>query len=139
MTITNINIGTVANDGTGDTLRGAFNTVNDNFQEVQSSFASQVTEESLAITLEDYVTTQELQDITDPIGEDIASLFTGLDGKANTVHTHSISNITGLQSSLDSKATLTQLNAQVANLNNAISQINIVLADLISRIEALEA
>ena len=35
MAINTINIGAVANDGTGDPIRTAFDTVNDNFQFVQ--------------------------------------------------------------------------------------------------------
>ena len=35
-----INIGTVANDGTGDTIRGAFNNVNANFTEVYGNISS---------------------------------------------------------------------------------------------------
>ena len=36
MTITNINIGTIANDGTGDDLREAFIKVNNNFAELDA-------------------------------------------------------------------------------------------------------
>jgi hypothetical protein len=35
MAIDTINIGAIANDGTGDTLRAAFDTVNENFSFVQ--------------------------------------------------------------------------------------------------------
>ena len=41
----NINIGTLPNDGTGDTLREAFNKVNTNFQElvaIDSSFSGDI-------------------------------------------------------------------------------------------------
>lgn len=40
---------------------------------------------------------------------------TALSGKANSSHTHSISNVTNLQSTLDSKATQTALNTHTSN------------------------
>jgi hypothetical protein len=40
MTITNINIGTIANDGTGDPLRQAFDKINDNFSELYARGAA---------------------------------------------------------------------------------------------------
>ncbi|MFN3892007.1 MAG: hypothetical protein ACK4MV_16550 [Beijerinckiaceae bacterium] len=38
------------------------------------------------------------------IDDDIALLFAGLNGKANSTHSHSISDVTGLQAALDAKA-----------------------------------
>lgn len=67
-----INVGTVANDGTGDTPRTAFTKVNDNFIELYAA--------------------------------DIL-LQSAIDTKAPTVHTHAISEITNLQTTLDSKQT----------------------------------
>jgi hypothetical protein len=43
MTITNINIGTIANDGTGDDLREAFIKVNNNFTELNARSAESTT------------------------------------------------------------------------------------------------
>lgn len=107
MTFSNINIGLSPNDGLGDKLRDAFVIVNDNFLEVEEFLVSQVTQSYLTATLSNYVTNQQLQDTLDPVGADISTLFTSLDDKAPLVHTHSVSNVTGLQGQLDGKATLT--------------------------------
>jgi len=131
MTFSNINIGLSPNDGTGTVLRTAFQYVNDNFDEVNTFMLSQVTTSYLTATLSNYVTNQELNDVVEPIGVDISTLFTSLDDKAPLVHTHSVSNVTGLQGQLDSKATLTQLNNAIAALNDTIAELNITLANKI--------
>jgi len=131
MTFSNINIGLSPNDGTGDVLRTAFQYVNDNFDEVNTFMLSQVTESYLTATLSNYVTNQELNDVVEPIGVDISTLFTSLDDKAPLVHTHSVSNVTGLQGQLDSKATLTQLNNAIAALNSTIADLNITISNKI--------
>lgn len=131
MTFSNINIGLSPNDGTGDVLRTAFEIVNSNFDDVETFLVSQVTINYLTATLSNYTTQQELNDVVEPIGVDISTLFTSLDGKAPLVHTHSVSNVTGLQGQLDSKATLTQLNNAIADLNSTIADLNITLADKI--------
>ena len=128
MTFSNINIGLSPNDGTGDVLRTAFEIVNDNFLEVEEFLVSQVTQSYLTATLSNYVTNQELNDVVEPIGVDLSTLFTSLDGKAPLVHTHSVSNVTGLQGQLDSKASITQLNNAIADLNDTIAQLNITLS-----------
>lgn len=131
MTFSNINIGLSPNDGTGDVLRTAFEIVNDNFLEVEEFLVSQVTESYLTATLSNYTTQQELNDVVEPIGVDISTLFTSLDDKAPLVHTHSVSNVTGLQGQLDGKATLTQLNNAIAALNDTIAELNITLSNKI--------
>jgi len=131
MTFSNINIGLSPNDGTGDVLRTAFQIVNDNFLEVEEFLVSQVTESYLTATLSNYTTQQELNDAVEPIGIDISTLFTSLDDKAPLVHTHSVSNVTGLQGQLDGKATLTQLNNAIAALNDTIAELNITLSNKI--------
>jgi len=131
MTFSNINIGLSPNDGTGDVLRTAFEIVNDNFLEVEEFLVSQVTESYLAATLSNYVTNQELNDVVEPIGVDLSTLFTSLDGKAPLVHTHSVSNVTGLQGQLDSKASITQLNNAIAALNSTIADLNITISNKI--------
>ncbi len=131
MTFSNINIGLSPNDGTGTVLRTAFQYVNDNFDEVNTFMLSQVTESYLTATLSNYVTNQELNDVVEPIGVDISTLFTSLDDKAPLVHTHSVSNVTGLQGQLDSKATLTQLNNAIAALNSTIADLNITISNKI--------
>jgi hypothetical protein len=131
MTFSNINIGLSPNDGTGDVLRTAFQIVNSNFDEVEEFLVSQVTESYLTATLSNYATIQLVQDIVEPIGVDLSTLFTSLDGKAPLVHTHSVSNVTGLQGQLDGKATLTQLNNAIADLNDTIAQLNITISNKI--------
>jgi len=131
MTFSNINIGLSPNDGTGTVLRTAFQYVNDNFDEVNTFMLSQVTESYLTATLSNYVTNQELNDVVEPIGVDISTLFTSLDDKAPLVHTHSVSNVTGLQGQLDGKATLTQLNNAIAALNDTIAELNITISNKI--------
>lgn len=131
MTFSNINIGLSPNDGTGDVLRTAFEIVNDNFLEVEEFLVSQVTESYLTATLSNYATIENVQEIVEPIGIDISTLFTSLDDKAPLVHTHSVSNVTGLQGQLDGKATLTQLNNAISNLNDTIAELNITLSNKI--------
>jgi len=55
MTLKIINVGTVANDGTGDTIRGAFTNVNANFIEVYANIAS-ITANIAGIDLEQNTT-----------------------------------------------------------------------------------
>ena len=131
MTFSNINIGLSPNDGTGTVLRTAFQYVNDNFDEVNTFMLSQVTTSYLTATLSNYTTQQELNDAVEPIGIDISTLFTALDDKAPLVHTHSVSNVTGLQGQLDGKATLTQLNNAIAALNSTIADLNITISNKI--------
>ena len=131
MTFSNINIGLSPNDGTGTVLRTAFQYVNDNFDEVNTFMLSQVTTSYLTATLSNYVTNQELNDVVEPIGVDISTLFTSLDDKAPLVHTHSVSNVTGLQEQLNSKATITQLNNAISALNETIAELNVTISNKI--------
>ena len=50
MTIQTINIGQIANDGTGDDLRAAFDKVNDNFVDLNTRFPNDATGENLGPT-----------------------------------------------------------------------------------------
>lgn len=50
MTIQTINIGQIANDGTGDDLRAAFDKVNDNFVDLNTRFPNAATGENLGPT-----------------------------------------------------------------------------------------
>ena len=131
MTFSNINIGLSPNDGTGTVLRTAFQYVNDNFDEVNTFMLSQVTTSYLTATLSNYVTNQELNDVVEPIGVDISTLFTSLDDKTPLVHTHSVSNVTGLQEQLNSKATITQLNNAISALNETIAELNVTISNKI--------
>lgn len=131
MTFSNINIGLSPNDGTGDVLRTAFQIVNSNFDEVETFLVSQVTQSYLTATLSNYETTADAQSSHNQLQLDINALSTSLDNKAPLIHTHSVSNITGLQGQLDSKATLTQLNNAIAALNDTIAELNITLSNKI--------
>lgn len=131
MTFSNINIGLSPNDGTGDVLRTAFEIVNSNFDDVETFLVSQVTINYLTATLSNYTTLNSFNSNNNVIGATLSSLQTQIDGRALLVHTHSVSNVTGLQGQLDAKATLTQLNNAIADLNNTIADLNITLADKI--------
>lgn len=61
-----------------------------------------------SVDLSDYYTKEQTNDLLD-LKQDLGSyatsaqLTSGLAGKANTIHTHSVSDVTGLQAALDSK------------------------------------
>ena len=131
MTFSNINIGLSPNDGTGDVLRTAFQIVNDNFSEVENFLVSQVTDSYLSATLSNYVTLISFNNQNDSIGATISTLQSDINNRALLVHTHSVSNVTGLQGQLDSKATLTQLNNAIAALNDTIAELNITISNKI--------
>lgn len=62
-----------------------------------------------------------------------SALTNGLAGKANSSHTHLISNVTNLQSSLDAKATVAALNSlseTVANLQNSLNSLTTKVNDI---------
>ncbi len=50
MSVKTINIGQLANDGTGDDIRTAFDKVNDNFQDLNARFPTAATGENLGAT-----------------------------------------------------------------------------------------
>ncbi len=131
MALTNIYIGSVANDGTGNTLRLAFQTVNSNFEAVDTFLISQVTSTDLANAVA-LLETKVNHDA------DVLSLQNQIDDKAEITHTHIISNITGLQTALDAKASVSSLNSSISALNSTIAAQNLIIADLIDRIEVLE-
>lgn len=54
---------------------------------------------------------------------DITNLQTTLDGKANTIHTHNITDVSGLQSILDSKANVTH-NHSISDISNLQTTLN---------------
>lgn len=51
---------------------------------------------------------------------------TALDGKANTVHSHAISDVTGLQAALDAKAPQTDVDDIITNLTNLEGQVDAI-------------
>lgn len=108
----NINVGTLPNDGNGDTLRAAFIKVNENFDEV-----SQVNTE-----------------FDERISENTAEIS----GKAPVVHTHTISQVVNLQSTLDLKASTSYVNAEIAALQQTIAALILQIQSLDARVTALE-
>ena len=60
MALQSINIGTAANDGTGDNLRVGGDKINDNFSEIYTAFGNGSTLSSLAITALNSATANEL-------------------------------------------------------------------------------
>ena len=60
MALQSLNIGTAANDGTGDNLRVGGDKINDNFSEIYTAFGNGATLSSLAITALNSATANEL-------------------------------------------------------------------------------
>lgn len=121
MTFSVINVGTLPNDGTGNPLRNAMIFVNDNFEIVKNNFQSQVTEEILDDRLDEYVLTATYSAQISSLTASQLSLSSSLDNKAPLVHTHSISQVDGLQTQLDSKVSTTNFNSQITSINSTIS------------------
>jgi len=124
MNLTNINVGTVANDGTGDALRTAFQTVNANFTEVANSFSGQVTTTMLTAALAEYVLSTAFTQTINEIEADIIAINVELDTKMTTGSTISISQVTNLQTTLNGKASTSSVNASISGVNDAIADIN---------------
>ena len=124
MNLTNINVGTAANDGTGDALRTAFQTVNANFTEVANSFSGQVTTTMLTAALAEYVLSTAFTQTINEIEADIIAINVELDTKMTTGSTISISQVTNLQTTLNGKASTSSVNASISGVNDAIADIN---------------
>ena len=75
MALQTLNIGTAANDGTGDNLRVGGDKINDNFSEIYTAFGNGSTLSSLAVTALNGATANEL--VT------VGSTTTELDAEAN--------------------------------------------------------
>ena len=75
MALQSLNIGTAANDGTGDNLRVGGDKINDNFSEIYTAFGNGSTLSSLAVTALNGATANEL--VT------VGSTTTELDAEAN--------------------------------------------------------
>ena len=75
MALQSINIGTAANDGTGDNLRVGGDKINDNFSEIYTAFGNGSTLSTLAVTALNGATANEL--VT------VGSTTTELDAEAN--------------------------------------------------------
>ena len=87
MALQSINIGTAANDGTGDNLRVGGDKINDNFSEIYTAFGNGSTLSSLAVTALNGATANEL--VT------VGSTTTELDAEANLTFDGSTLAVTG--------------------------------------------
>ena len=87
MALQSLNLGTVANDGTGDNLRVGGDKINDNFSEIYTAFGNGSTLSSLAITA---LNNQSANRLTT-----IGSTTTQLDGEANLTFDGSTLAVTG--------------------------------------------
>ena len=87
MALQSINIGTAANDGTGDNLRVGGDKINDNFSEIYTAFGNGSTLSSLAVTAMNGATANEL--VT------VGSTTTELDAEANLTFDGSTLAVTG--------------------------------------------
>jgi hypothetical protein len=119
MTFSNINVSN-PNDGLGDKLRDAFIIVNDNFDLV----GDMVTPEQLSATLSNYATILYVNGKDTILQNQINGLsasYTILSGSFSSLQTQ----VTSLGLLLDGKASLTQLNNSVANINDTIATLQI--------------
>ena len=87
MALQSLNIGTAANDGTGDNLRGGGDKINDNFSEIYTAFGNGSTLSSLAVTAMNGATVNEI--VT------VGSTTTELDAEANLTFDGSTLAVTG--------------------------------------------
>lgn len=102
--MTNINIGSAANDGTGDVLRTAFTKINSNFGEVSDDLTT-------------------LSASSAQFDADIVDIFDTLDNNESRIAAlESGSAQTGI--ALASKVSMTAFNQTIANLNLTIASLN---------------
>ena len=87
MALQSINIGTAANDGTGDNLRVGGDKINDNFSEIYTAFGNGSTLSSLAVTAMNGATANEI--VT------VGSTTTELDAESNLTFDGSTLAVTG--------------------------------------------
>lgn len=110
---------------TGDELAVSMDKINANFQELLGYF-------------DDYTTTDDLNVIIGNINTTLADLQFQVDGKADLVHTHTISQIVGLQTQLSLLTPLTTFNSAITAINVLITSINATITDIISQIESID-
>ena len=104
--------------------------------------------------VDNYINSLPFEGQITTLQSDIAGILTSLAGKSDSVHQHLISDVSGLQAALDSKATIDELNnvrdslmasinsfeksdetAEVANLQAAVDQINATILNLATKEE----
>jgi len=87
MALQTLNIGTAANDGTGDNLRVGGDKINDNFSEIYTTFGNGSTLSSLAVTAMNNATANEILTV--------GATTTELDAEANLTFDGSTLTVTG--------------------------------------------
>lgn len=120
MTFSTIDIGTTANDGTGDELRNAFIKVNDNFLLV----TEQVSIPYLTATLSSYETIIDADVTHNDLYESIAYVRGIADQNTIDLQAND-AEISSFYTLLDGKASLTQLNNAIASLNLTIANLQL--------------
>jgi hypothetical protein len=120
--IENINVGSQANDGTGDKLRNAFIIVNENFDYIQSILDTCLIQGSVEIS-----DINGLQTILDTLSEQV-DYIPGLQEQ--------ISNLSGSISYLNSA--ISTINDNILTIDTEITDINVILTDIQSQITDIQ-
>lgn len=121
MTFSNINTST-PNSGLGDKLRDAFNKVNYNF--------SQITDQVSLEELQDILNGYSTQDYVDTTTNNLYDMIMAVDYRVdlvNDVDAALQTQVNSLGLLVDGKASLTQLNDSVANINSTIAALQVVV------------
>jgi hypothetical protein len=115
MTFSNINVST-PNSGLGDKLRDAFVKVNENF----SSIGEIVTPDYISATLSNYATLDYVDNELTDVDTELLSIINRLNiSEGNIVDIEA--EINSLTLLVNGKASLTQLNNSISNINDTIS------------------
>ncbi|MEW5675496.1 hypothetical protein ABGT15_04220 [Flavobacterium enshiense] len=123
----NVNV-SQPNDGLGDKLRDAFIIVNDNFNELFSLIDGSVDQSELDSAIDSI--NSQINNIVTNLDNDLTNILNILNTKSDIGHTHLISEISGLQTILNSLVTSTTFNAQITSINSQIASINDILISL---------
>lgn len=115
MTFSNINVSN-PNDGLGDKLRNAFIIVNDNF----ASIGTIVDADYITATLSNYATKTYVDNIDAGLQDQVDFINNRLNTSESDIDALE-TNVNNLTLSVNGKASLTQLNNSIANINDAIS------------------
>lgn len=115
MTFSNINV-SYPNDGLGDKLRDAFIIVNENFAEIGTI----VTPDYITATLSNYSTITYVDNSISDVQDIIDGILVRLDNDEIDIAALQ-TDLNNLSLLVQGKASLTQLNTSIANVNNAIA------------------
>lgn len=115
MTFSNINVSN-PNDGLGDKLRDAFIIVNENFAEIGTI----VTPDYITATLSNYSTITYVDNSISDVQDIIDGILVRLDNDEIDIAALQ-TDLNNLSLLVQGKASLTQLNTSIANVNHAIA------------------